>query len=196
MSKKTINQALKDLFLGLGGNPTALEDNSGVGDYIEDLESAIKGAGVSIDDTQASETTVYSSSKVESLIPTDELPTVTSEDNGNVLTVVEGAWAKAAPSGGDCVVIQATYNSGNDLIVFGDITQSQIYDLIKAGKLVVIMGKSGINEYTFLPSSDTGTVVFECATYGTNKVEVIKFSVSGTSYTSAVTSKTTYNFAS
>lgn len=28
------------------------------------------------------------------------LPTVTSDDNGDVLTVVEGAWAKAAPSGG------------------------------------------------------------------------------------------------
>ena len=28
------------------------------------------------------------------------LPPVTSEDNGDVLTVVEGAWGKAAPSGG------------------------------------------------------------------------------------------------
>lgn len=28
------------------------------------------------------------------------LPTVTSDDNGDVLTVVEGAWDKAAPSGG------------------------------------------------------------------------------------------------
>lgn len=28
------------------------------------------------------------------------LPDVTSDDNGDVLTVVDGAWAKAAPSGG------------------------------------------------------------------------------------------------
>ena len=28
------------------------------------------------------------------------LPAVTGEDNGNVLTVVEGKWAKAVPSGG------------------------------------------------------------------------------------------------
>jgi hypothetical protein len=123
------------------------------------------------------------------------LPEVTSSDNGDVLTVVEGAWAKATPSGGDCVVIPATYNSGNDLIVFGDISQSQILNLIRSGKFVVILGKSGTSEFTFLPSSDTGSVMFECATYGTNKVEVIKFLISGASYTSAVTTKTTYNFA-
>lgn len=32
------------------------------------------------------------------------LPAVTSDDNGDVLTVVEGQWAKAAPSGGVLVV--------------------------------------------------------------------------------------------
>ena len=32
--------------------------------------------------------------------PTSELPAVTSSDNGDVLTVVEGSWAKATPSGG------------------------------------------------------------------------------------------------
>ena len=71
MAKKTINQALKDLFLGLGGDSSALADNSSCSDYIEDLESAIKGAasGAQIDDTAPSETKVYSSSKVESLIP-------------------------------------------------------------------------------------------------------------------------------
>lgn len=38
-----------------------------------------------------------------------ELPTVTSEDAGDVLTVNNnGEWAKAAPSGGDAVFIKAT----------------------------------------------------------------------------------------
>ena len=72
MAKKTINQALKDLFLGLGGDSSALEDNSSVSDYIADLESAIKAcaSGSSedlIDDTDASETKTYSSSKIETL---------------------------------------------------------------------------------------------------------------------------------
>lgn len=35
-----------------------------------------------------------------------ELPAVTASDNGDVLTVVEGAWAKAAPSaGGGCLYV-------------------------------------------------------------------------------------------
>lgn len=36
------------------------------------------------------------------------LPAVSATDNGDVLTVVEGAWAKAEPSGGDAVFIEAT----------------------------------------------------------------------------------------
>jgi hypothetical protein len=68
MSNKTINQALKDLFLGLGGESSALADNSSVSDYIEDLESAIKGAASA------------------------ELPTVTSDDNGKILAVANGEW--------------------------------------------------------------------------------------------------------
>ena len=41
--------------------------------------------------------------------PPAALPSVTSDDNGDVLTVVSGAWAKAAPSGGgDTVIVNAT----------------------------------------------------------------------------------------
>ena len=74
MSNKTINQALKDLFIGLGGDPAALADNDTVSDYIADLESAIKAcaSGESedlIDDTASSKSKTYSSDKIESLIP-------------------------------------------------------------------------------------------------------------------------------
>lgn len=62
---KTINEALKDLFLGLGGNSSALADNSTVSDYIEDLTSAIKAGA---------------------------LPEVAAANNGQVLAVVDGAW--------------------------------------------------------------------------------------------------------
>ena len=72
MSNKTINDALKDLFLALGGDATELSDNTKISDYIEDLKGALKDA---IDDAVS-----------------EALPTVTSSNNGQVLKVIEGAW--------------------------------------------------------------------------------------------------------
>lgn len=110
MAKKTISQSLKDLFLGLGGDASALEDNTSASDYIQDLESAIKASASGaaedlIDDAAASATTVYSSSKVESLIPENELPTPAVGDIGKVVSVVSdgesGAeYALETPSSG------------------------------------------------------------------------------------------------
>lgn len=39
------------------------------------------------------------------------LPAVTSEDNGDVLTVVNGAWDKAAPSGGGAFAVSVPYSA-------------------------------------------------------------------------------------
>lgn len=36
---KTITQALKDLFLAIGGNSSSLADNSDISDYIADAET-------------------------------------------------------------------------------------------------------------------------------------------------------------
>jgi hypothetical protein len=41
-----------------------------------------------------------------------ELPEVSATDNGDVLTVVEGAWAKAAPSGGGVLVVTMDESTG------------------------------------------------------------------------------------
>lgn len=89
----TINEALKKLFLGLGGDPDELKDNNTVSDYIDDLESAIETAASDasaelIDDEEASETKTYSSTKIESLIPENELPTPAAADIGKVVSVV------------------------------------------------------------------------------------------------------------
>lgn len=73
MSNKTINDALKDLFLALGGDATELSDNTKISDYIEDLKGALKDA---IDDAVS-----------------EALPTVTSSDEGQVLSVNHsGKW--------------------------------------------------------------------------------------------------------
>lgn len=95
---KTINQALAALITGLGESSSVLADNSTISDYIGDLEDAIKKcaageAGDIIDDSAASETKTYSSSKIESLTAA-ELPAVSAIDNGKTLKVDNGAWSK------------------------------------------------------------------------------------------------------
>ena len=47
--------------------------------------------------------------------PVAELPAVTSDDNGDVLTVVEGTWAKATPSGNNNTLV-VTFTKNNNVI--------------------------------------------------------------------------------
>lgn len=115
---KTINQALGDLVKGLGANPSVLADNSTVSDYIEDLTGAIKGETASIiDDTEASTTKTYSSSKIASLIPANELPAVTADNNGQVLAVVNGAWTLCS------IAASANLETGAVTFSFTPVTQ-------------------------------------------------------------------------
>lgn len=68
MTKMT--DAFKKIFLGLGGDPKELSENNDVGDFILDLEYAIKKTASNvINDSEASDTTTYSSNKITSLIP-------------------------------------------------------------------------------------------------------------------------------
>ena len=153
MSNKTISQALKDVFLGLGGNPSELSDNQTASDYIEDLESAIKGAasgaaGDMIDDSEASATKTYSSSKIESLIPDNELPTPAVGDIGKVVSVVsdgdEGAeYALETPAsgGGDFVL---TLNENSSHVISSVETWTEIKTAVSAGKNIIVK----LNDYT------------------------------------------------
>lgn len=55
------------------------------------------------------------------------LPEVTADDNGDVLTVVEGAWEKAAPSGGGGVLIVDLTQDENTLVYTAQKTAGEIY---------------------------------------------------------------------
>mgnify|MGYP006988385493 CR=1 FL=1 len=65
-------EALKELYIALGGNATNVADITLIPDMITAIAAFISDGGAA------------------------ELPTVSSANNGEVLTVVEGAWAVAA----------------------------------------------------------------------------------------------------
>lgn len=70
------------------------------------------------------------------------LPEVTSADNGNVLTVVEGAWAKAEPLGG---VLIANYVYGDDGD-YVDETYATLKAAFLAGKTVLLVRDDSYND--------------------------------------------------
>lgn len=63
------------------------------------------------------------------------LPPVSAEDNGDVLTVVDGAWAKAAPSGGGGGAFVVNMDAQNTL----DKTWQEIYDAATSGQVVTVI---------------------------------------------------------
>lgn len=65
------------------------------------------------------------------------LPAVTSEDDGDVLTVVNGAWNKATPSGGGGVLtVQVTQTEADSTYATADKTYAEVMAAIQSGKQV------------------------------------------------------------
>lgn len=64
-----------------------------------------------------------------------ELPAVTADDNGDVLTVVNGAWDKAAPSGGGVMFVHFT-SEDNEESWTADKTPAEIYSAVSSDVLV------------------------------------------------------------
>lgn len=77
-----------------------------------------------------------------------ELPDVTAADDGDVLTVVSGAWAKAAPSGGGGqFIVTLSYDDHDTPVV--DKTFSEISTALNGGSIPVIVysGEDGAYYY-------------------------------------------------
>ena len=67
--------------------------------------------------------------------PPTELPAVTSSDNGDVLTVVEGVWAKAAPAGKTVLIpVSGTYDDQTGTsTVSCEYTAEDIVEIVNNG---------------------------------------------------------------
>lgn len=168
----TTVEALKEIYVSLGGELTdTYDDIAGgiaVGDYvtIPDVSNAIAqraaSAGIELPSVTSSDNgKVLSvvSGKWNKADAPKELPTVTASDNGDVLTVVEGAWAKAA-SGSERVIFEAELNMTN----FGESTTTATSDEIKEaidnGKVPMFIAK---NKGAF--ASDQGGKWFTLGAY-------------------------------
>lgn len=64
-----------------------------------------------------------------------DLPAVSAADNGDVLTVVNGAWDKAAPGGGGVLVVTASLVG--DSLVCGT-TAGEMWAAINGGQNIII----------------------------------------------------------
>ena len=78
--------------------------------------------------------------------PVTELPAVTGSDNGDVLTVVEGAWAKASLPASPITYVSVDWVEDTGTM---SKTWQEIYNDISAGKIVcsIDAGESGATIY-------------------------------------------------
>ena len=85
------------------------------------------------------------------------LPAVTADDNGDVLTVVEGAWAKATPSGGDdqypSYDIVFAFDANEWTMIAKKGTRADVMSIAQRGGFVRTMV-----EETVVPTGETKTV--------------------------------------
>lgn len=116
---KNLQEALKWVYASLGGDITTLA----AVDNITEILNAI----AALDTVQ----------KINSGGSGSELPAVTTDDNGDVLTVVEGAWAKAAPGGSSGLVISIIDDEATQSFIMNKTFQ-EIWDALSAGQAVVV----------------------------------------------------------
>lgn len=114
---KTIVEALQDLYVAMGGE---LKDVSGLSlnpDVIESIATLVQSGAM------------------------NDLPAVTVADDGDILTVVNGAWSKADPPTGESNIVYVPINvdrSGGDPVVSCEVSVDTILSYFNAGKIVYL----------------------------------------------------------
>ena len=135
----SIEQALDKIYEALKGAET---DGQGSIEYsltkiVETLET---GSNVNLpavtSDDNGDVLTVVEGNWSKADIPS-QLPAVTGSDNGDVLTVVEGAWSKAVPSGGGGCLYVTFSTEDNGITWTADKTFAECLEAYENGSAVI-----------------------------------------------------------
>lgn len=130
-------EGLKEIYVALGGNLDDVENITTIPNMLSEIAVYAQAAAAELPAVKTADNgkllTVVSGKWAKAEAPT-ELPAVTGADNNKVLTVVNGTWDKAAASGGaEFFTITATEtNDGFTL----DKTYAEIETAFTAGKIL------------------------------------------------------------
>ena len=115
------------------------------GTTVEELKTLYVKFGGNIEDVANLQTDAELIDKIEDIYEAGaSLPEVTAEDNGDVLTVVEGAWAKATPSDGNTFKIVNLTSQGR---LPSDVTYASISEDYNNGILTALINSNKVVFY-------------------------------------------------
>jgi len=138
-------EALQGLYVALGGELSDVANVTIIPEMLTAISTVAAAAASELPAVKTADNgkllTVVSGKWAKADAPT-ELPAVTGDDNDKVLTVVNGAWDKAAASGSENFVVTFSGSNGETC----DKTLSEVLTAINNGYTIIadISGVTGI----------------------------------------------------
>lgn len=139
-------EELKKMYENMGGDPEAVADKTLITEMLDAMsELELSGLPDVTADDNGEILTVVDGEWNKAAAPT-ELPAVTADDNGDVLSVVDGAWVKNALKTG-AKIYECTYVSATGYTLSNGVKSSDIYNEILSGNYDIIIRVTRSNQH-------------------------------------------------